>query len=556
MSGAAFLTPSALVRGGPHRFVTQIERALLHLGFDDVRNIDGSGDMGGDILGLKGRERWAIQCKWRKAGPDDTIDAEAVDQADLAKRVYGCEHAMLVTNSYLDGSARRRLEQLNRIGVGIKVVDAGLLAALVGQLRDRVPSRSELRPYQREAADAITTKLDADGRALLVLATGLGKTVVGGSVIGEHLERHSDDQVLVVAHMKDLVAQLEKALWEHLTKRTPTHLLTGEVKPLNRDGVVCATVESALGAVREGYRPNLVMVDETHHVAEDGRFADLLDELESARQFGVTATPWRGDKYDIENRFGRAVYKVGITDGMRKGYLAQVEYRLFLDNLDWHVVEEASRHGYSIKELNRKLFVPARDAAVIDRLLDAWHRTKGGRVIVFCETVAHAQHFRDLLRQTLPAWRSTEALHSDMLKRDRDVILAKFRRGDVPILCAVDVLNEGIDVPDVNIIAFMRVTHSRRIFIQQLGRGLRVRAGKDRVVVLDFVSDVRRIAAVMQLSQDLSGEEETVTVPWPSEITFSDAQAQSLMEEWIADAASLETANDEAVLDYPDSGAA
>ena len=171
---------------------------------------------------------------------------------------------------------------------------------------------------------------------------------------------------------------------------------------------------------------------------------------------------------------------------------------------------------------------------------------------MFCETVAHATHFRDILRQTLPGWRTTEALHSGMSRRDRDVILAKFRRGDVPILCAVDVLNEGIDVPDVNIIAFMRVTHSRRIFIQQLGRGLRVRPGKDRVVVLDFVSDIRRIAAVLQMQRDLSGEEETVDVPWPSEITFDDANAESFMEEWIADAASLETANDEAKLDYPD----
>lgn len=510
--------------------------------------------MGGDILALKGKERWAIQCKWRKAGPAGAIDVEAVDQVDLAKRFYGCERAMLVTNARLDAGAQARVDQLNRIGVGIRVLNADLLAVLADDLPDRPPGQFDLRKYQRDAADAVESKLSDDGRALLVLATGLGKTVVGGTVIGEHLEHHPGARVLVVAHMKDLVAQLEKAMWGHLDKNTPTHLLTGEVKPADYDGVVCATIDSALGAVRHGYRPDLVMVDETHHVAEDGMFADLLDELRDARQFGVTATPWRGDKYDIENRFGPAVYKVGITEGMAKGYLAQVDYRLFLDNLDWHVVEEASRHGYSLKELNRKLFVPARDTAIIDRLLSAWHSTKGPRAIAFCETVAHAEHFSGLLRQALPAWRETQSIHSSMPKRDRDIILAKFRRGDVPILCAVDVLNEGIDVPDVNIIAFMRVTHSRRIFIQQLGRGLRVRAGKDRVVVLDFVSDIRRIAAVMQLKRDLSGEEETVHVPWPSEITFDNAQAQSLMEEWIADAASLETANDEAVLDFPDPG--
>jgi superfamily II DNA or RNA helicase len=554
VSRAAFLTPDALIAGGPNRFVTQVERALLHLGFDDVRNIDGSGDMGGDILALKGRERWAIQVKWRKAGPVGKIDREGVDQVDLAQRYYQCEHAMLVTNAYLDGPAQERLERLNRAAAPIALLDAPKLDVLADDLRDRIPSKFSLRDYQHEAVAAINTKLADDGRALLVLATGLGKSVVGGTVIGEHLDANPNAQVLVVAHMKDLVAQLEKSLWSSLPKTVPTHLLTGEIKPTGLDGVVCATVESALGAVRHGYRPDLVMVDETHHVAESGMFSDLLDELPDAQQFGVTATPWRGDKYDIEDRFGKAVYKLGIADGMNCGYLAQVNYQLFLDNIDWHIVEEASRHGHSLKELNRKLFVPDRDAAIIDRLLTAWHATPGARVIVFCESVAHAEHFRNLLRQSLPAWQHTEALHSQMPKRDRDIILAKFRRGDVPILCAVDVLNEGIDVPDVNIIAFMRVTHSRRIFIQQLGRGLRVRAGKDRVTVLDFVSDIRRIAAVLQLKRDLSGDEESVRVPWPSEITFSDANAQTLMEEWIEDAASLETANDEAKLDFPDPG--
>lgn len=549
---AAFLDADALSRDGPHRFVAHIERALIHLGFDDVRNIDGSGDMGGDILALKNRERWAVQCKWRKAGPAATVDAEGIDQVDLAKRFYACERGMLVTNAYLDRSARERLEQLNRIGVGLSVLDASHLAALAGTLNEWVPSQFTLRDYQREAVEAIRGKLAEDRRALIVLASGLGKTVVGGTVIRERLARNLGERVLIVAHMKDLVAQLEKAMWPHLPKGVPTHLLTGDVQPSSYDGLVAATVESALGAVRRGYRPDLVMVDETHHVAETGTFAELLDELADAAQFGVTATPWRGDKYDIEARFGPAVYKLGISDGMRKGYLSQTDYQLFLDNLDWDVVRDASEHGYSIKELNRRLFVPERDAAVIDRLLPAWHATEEPRVIVFCESVAHALHFRDLLRETMPEWGATEALYSGMSRRDRDIILAQFRRGDVPILCVVDVLNEGIDVPDVNIIVFMRVTHSRRIFVQQLGRGLRIRKGKDRVTVLDFVSDIRRIAAVLQLKRDLSGDDETVRVPWPSEVTFSDADAQSLAEEWVADAASLETANDQAVLEFPD----
>ena len=79
---------------------------------------------------------------------------------------------------------------------------------------------------------------------------------------------------------------------------------------------------------------------------------------------------------------------------------------------------------------------------------------------------------------------------------ERNRILSDFHDGAIDVVCAVDIFNEGVDVPDVNIIVFQRVTDSRRIFVQQLGRGLRLAPGKDKVIVLDFVSDVRRFAAV------------------------------------------------------------
>jgi len=117
----------------------------------------------------------------------------------------------------------------------------------------------------------------------------------------------------------------------------------------------------------------------------------------------------------------------------------------------------------------------------------------------------------------------------------------------------VDILNEGVDVPDVNILAFARVTHSRRIFVQQLGRGLRLREGKDGVLALDFVSDIRRVAALLNLRRQLEASDIEVlpTVPQPS-IRFSDLRADNLLEQWILDAADLETANDEARLQFLD----
>jgi superfamily II DNA or RNA helicase len=313
-------------------------------------------------------------------------------------------------------------------------------------------------------------------------------------------------------------------------------------------------VESALGAVYEGYRPAIVMVDETHHLSEDGRMSQLLALLDEIPQFGVTATPWRGDQFDITTHFGEPSFKMGIAEGMSQGYLAQVNYQVFVDDLDWEVVRRASEEGYSVKQLNTKLFLPQRDEAVAEQLLDAWNSTVNPRCIVFCRTIEHAQRMADLLCGYCPAWRSATCLHSRHSRRDRQHLLLQFRLGQVPLLTAVDILNEGVDVPDVNIICFLRVTHSRRIFIQQLGRGLRLREGKEAVNVLDFVTDIRRIAAVLDLRRGMEeseGRMETLKLRQKSSIKFSNQDVGSLMEAWIRDAASLETAMDEAQLQFP-----
>jgi superfamily II DNA or RNA helicase len=235
---------------------------------------------------------------------------------------------------------------------------------------------------------------------------------------------------------------------------------------------------------------------------------------------------------------------------MRRGYLAHVDYRLFLDNIDWDVVREASKHSYSLAELNAKLFLPRRDEAICDELATVWDAASEPRAIMFCRTVDHAERMADLLRRT-PHWPDVLAVHAGLPKRERMRRLLDFRSGKVPILTSVDILNEGVDVPDVNILCFARVTHSRRIFVQQLGRGLRIRAGKDRVVVLDFVSDLRRVAAALRIKRAMGDELEELGHRTISTVEFNDERAGSLMEEWIKDAADVETAYDESRLQFP-----
>ncbi|MFJ1857544.1 DEAD/DEAH box helicase family protein [Streptomyces anulatus] len=544
-----FLTATELRDGGPGGLTKALERTLWHLGFQDVRVIDGAHDHGADLLAVRDREQWVFQSKWKAHG---TADHAGVDDLERARTHYRADKAVLVTNTDITASAEARRRALAGIGVDITLWHGATLEAIGQRMPDRVPAPYALRPYQELAVSAIERDLDAEGTALLVLATGLGKTVVGGEVIGNLLATRPDARVLVVAHMRDLVGQLEKALWRHLPKSVPTRLLTGESKPRALDGVVVATVESALSAVRAGYEPDLIMIDETHHVAETGRFAELLDLCGAAGRFGVTATPWRGDKFDITARFGHPSFKMGIAEGMAAGYLSAVDYKLYADGVDWDAVQDISRHGYSIKDLNRRLFLPQRDEEIVEHLRAAWRETAEPRAIVFCQTIEHAEHMAGLLAVSDPEWANASHLHSGLPKRHRDVLLNEFRLGRVPVITCVDVFNEGVDVPDVNLIAFLRVTHSRRIFVQQLGRGLRLSPGKKALKVLDFVTDIRRAAAVLNLRRTLEAEDtEHLKLPHVSRIEFQDETVGSLMDMWIQDAADLETAADEVRLQFP-----
>lgn len=546
------LSPESLQRAGPHGQVKLIERALWHLRFDDVRVVDGSGDSGADILAVRANEQWVFQSKWSKKKP---IGKEGVDDLERAHRAYGADRAVLITNTSLGRSAEGRLEMLKRLGLRFRVWNGATLNELGRKLHAESTNRRSLRAYQAEAAEAITQDLATRQRGLLILATGLGKTVIAGEVIANWLSDAPGANVLIVSHLKELAEQLERAMWHHLRPDISTHLLTGDSQPPILNGVTSATVESALGRVLEGYSPDLLVVDETHHVGETGMYSELFEALDDVPRFGVTATPWRGDKFDITQSFGAPSFQMDIAEGIRRGWLSQVDYRLFVDNVNWEYVQSASKNQYSIRELNKELFLPQRDDEIVDIVWKAWTDIVEPRAILFCQTIEHAEHIAALLRSYHSTWSNTTALHSGLSKQEREVTLNRFRLGRTQVLTCVDVLNEGVDVPNVNLVGFLRVTHSRRIFVQQLGRGLRLAEGKTTLRVLDFVTDIRRVAAALQLKREMEhGEKETVTVSNPNKagFHFSDATAGEFLDMWIADAANLETSADEVYLQFPE----
>ena len=305
-----------------------------------------------------------------------------------------------------------------------------------------------------------------------------------------------------------------------------------------------------------GYLPGIdpdqfdvVIVDEAHHALAHG-FRTCLEHLQPRFLVGMTATPWRGDGQSLTTIFGDPIAKVSLVDGMAMGYLSKVDYRILCDNVDWDNMQSVSEQNLSIRDLNKRLFLPQRDEAVISELKKTMREIDNPRVAIFSPSIEHSNRFADMLSAAgIPC-----AALSKVDKAERRRRLLAFASGTYRAVCAVDVMNEGIDIPDVNILVFLRATHSRRIFVQQLGRGLRLSEGKEKVIVLDFVSDIRRMAEMIEMNNEgkAKGAEHEVLYLREGFVSFSDARVERFVNVWLEDVADLSGSDDEVKLKFPE----
>ncbi len=543
----AFLDERRLLHGPWQAFERDLARLMLANGFDDVRVVGGSGDRGADVLGVSRGELWVFQCKHTQTSPPSK---DAIGEVVEAAKFYNA-HRMVVATSRPPGEAfheeKRRYE---RTGLRIQIADPRTLLGMMAKTPEYPPARRALRGYQEDVSSRFRQALIDTGRAQIVLATGLGKTVIMAEVVADLLRDDLIDggRTLVLAHTRDLVDQLQRAFWFQLPKWVATHRMAEGEMPSFFDGITFATVQSALSRIDDLPPFGLVFVDEAHHIGSD-TFRRTIDALKPPMLGGVTATPWRGDGYDIDQMLGPPLVKIGIAEGLQQGFLSEVDYRLLGDNIEWETVQQLSHFNYSINELNRRLIIPTRDeeaARIVRQVFDEERRRAG---IVFSPTILHAQNFAALLRRY--GFRA-ETISAETEPRQRDVLMSRFRAGQLDFVATVDLFNEGVDVPDVDMLIFLRATHSRRIFVQQLGRGLRVSPGKSKVVVLDFVTDLRRMAEVVELDKAIRGGDVERLGMGSRIIQFHDNSAGSFLREWMLDQASLILRDGDPKLELPD----
>ena len=357
---------------------------------------------------------------------------------------------------------------------------------------------TELRHYQSAAIDAVRSYWErGGGNPLIDLATGTGKSVVLAQICRDVVEQFGA-RVLVLTHVKELVQQ-DAAATLRLWPQAPVGINSaGLGRRDTRAQVLFASIQSVfrLGEPELGKR-QLVIIDEAHLVprAGDGMYLTLINRLREAepdmRVVGLSATCYRLDSGRLDEGdariFDDIVYSYGIGDGVADGFLSPLRsLNGAAGQIDARGVGKLGGE-FKASALEYAANKDALIEAAVDEIVERGADRRGW--IVFCSGVDHCEKVRaSLARRGI----GVASVTGETARDERDRAIRLFKAGQLRALTSVGVLTTGFDAPHVDLIAMMRPTLSTGLYVQMLGRGTRLAAGKSDCLVLDFSGNVRR----------------------------------------------------------------
>lgn len=351
---------------------------------------------------------------------------------------------------------------------------------------------SQIKPYgaQIEALYFLEQARNEVSKGLVVMATGVGKTYLAA------FDSKKYKKILFVAHREEILNQAYQSFAKVMPEKT-FGMFKASVTEKDTD-VIFASVQT-LGKhkylSKEWFQPDhfdYIIIDEFHHVAAQS-YKAIVEYFKPKFLLGLTATPFRMDNKDIFSYCDdNLIYEINLKEAIERDYLVPFHYYGIYDDTDYTQI--SFKNGkYDETELEDALSKPKRAELV----LKYFNRYKKSNTIAFCSSVKHANAMAEaFIAAGIPA----ASVHTGEgpYSEDRKIAVQKLVNGELSILFVVDIFNEGVDIPEIDTVLFLRPTESYTVFLQQLGRGLRKHESKNVTVVLDFIGNYK-LAPVLPL---------------------------------------------------------
>lgn len=354
----------------------------------------------------------------------------------------------------------------------------------------------DIRPYyyQQEILDNLQAEREVHQRwkNLVIAATGVGKTVISAFDFKQFRQKHPKAKLLFIAHREEILKQSLHTFRHIFKDENFGDLFVGRNQAQSLDHLFMSIQSWNSKKMYEKVEKDFydfIIVDEFHHAAAK-TYECLLQYYEPKVLLGLTATPERMDGQNVLEYFDDYIAsEMRLKEAIDRKLLSPFHYfcvtdHVDLSNLSW------SKRGYDREELSNLYTANDRRSNLIIRAIDRYvtdiNSVKG---IGFCVSVEHARYMATYFNyKDIPSI----ALHGQSPAADRNDAKRKLQKGEIHFIFVVDLYNEGVDIPEINTVLFLRPTESLTIFLQQLGRGLRLSDNKECLTVLDFVGQAHK----------------------------------------------------------------
>lgn len=377
------------------------------------------------------------------------------------------------------------------------------------QLRRMLISDANLHPnfsgifeaskLQLEVLEALKKTRDSGRiKGLVCLPTGTGKTILSALDA-----KNFEGRILFVVHNNHILQQAAAA-YRRIFPSKSIGFINSEVRTRATDeDIVFANIGSLreLTSLKEFEKDafSYLVLDEFHHGAA-ASYQNLLNYFTPKFTLGLTATPERTDGKNILKLLqSNLIYSIDLSKAIERGFLVPFSYYALFDNVDYSSIRH-NGYRYDVHDLEKALIIPKRNEAIYEVFKE---HAQDKPSIAFCVSIEHSEKMASFFNSK---GIKSVAIHSHLPKKEKALRISLFEKKEVQVVCVRDLFNEGVDFPETQVVLFLRPTESKIIFMQQLGRGLRLAINKCNITVLDFIGNYFGSSELPSLIRKSAGE--------------------------------------------------